>query len=123
MIAYPIFKRELGRTARKPLLYWLRLGSVLIAVLAGVFLLKGGHTWPSGSALGRELFERVTWPAFGLCLLSGVLLSSNLLCEERREGSLSLLFLTRLKGFDVIIGKLGAVGLLTSQIVLAVFPV
>jgi ABC-type transport system involved in cytochrome c biogenesis permease component len=123
MSFYPIFRRELNRAMRGRLIYGLRLGTVGIAVVIGIWLLKRGGTWQAGAAVGREIFNRVTWPAFILCLLSGVLLSSNLLCEERREGSLALLFLTPLKGVDVIIGKLGAIALLTSQIVLAVFPV
>src|SRR5687768_12460612 len=122
MVIYPILGRELKRAARKPLLYWLRTGAVVGGVVAGISLLYGTQFWHSGAAVGRELFQITIWAAFILCLLSGVLFTSTLLCEERREGSLALLFLTRLKGFDVLLGKLAAIGLLASQIVLGLFP-
>jgi len=39
--------------------------------------------------------------AFGFTLLCGVFLTSDCLSEEKREGTLGLLFLTDLKGFDI----------------------
>ena len=122
MNAYPIFSRELKQAIRKPLLYWLRTATVFVGIGIGVAFLSHSSTWPGGASVGREIFVRVTAAVFALCLLSGVLLSSNLLCEERREGSLALLFLTRVTGLDVIIGKVGATALLAFQIVLALFP-
>ncbi|MDB6041220.1 MAG: hypothetical protein JWM99_5061, partial [Verrucomicrobiales bacterium] len=122
MNVYPIFSRELKQAIRKPLLYWLRTATVFVGIGIGVAFLTPSSTWPGRASAGREIFVRVTAAVFALCLLSGVLLSSNLLCEERREGSLALLFLTRVKGLDVIIGKVGATALLAFQIVLALFP-
>jgi hypothetical protein len=122
MNVYPVFSRELKQAIRKPIHYWLRTGTVVVGIGIGIALLSHSSTWPASASLGREIFRRVTAIVFGLCLFSGVLLSSNLLCEERREGSLTLLFLTRVTGLDVIIAKLGTTALLACQIVLALFP-
>ena len=58
----------------------------------------------SGGA-GKALYTTLTGFAFGLCLLAGVLLTADCLSEEKREGTLGLLFLTDLKGYDVVLGK------------------
>jgi ABC-type Na+ efflux pump permease subunit len=56
------------------------------------------------------------------CLLSGVRTTADCLSEEKREGTLGLLFLTDLKGYDVVLGKLAATSLNASYGVLAVVP-
>jgi ABC-type transport system involved in multi-copper enzyme maturation permease subunit len=58
-----------------------------------------------------------------IALLAGVLLASDCLSEERREGTLGFLFLTDLKGYDVVLGKFAAVSLNAFYGMLAVFPV
>ena len=60
---------------------------------------------------------------FGICLLAGIFLAADSLSEERREGTLGLLFLTDLKGYDIVLGKLLAVSLNAFYGLLAVFPV
>jgi hypothetical protein len=122
MNLYPVFSRELKQAVRKPIHYWLRTATVILGIGIGIPLLSHSSASVASASLGREIFRRVTATVFGLCLFSGVLLSSNLLCEERRECSLTLLFLTRVTGLDVIIAKLGATALLAFQIVLALFP-
>lgn len=44
--------------------------------------------------------------AFAYCLVGGALVTADSLSAEKRDGTLGLLFLTDLKGFDVILGKL-----------------
>jgi hypothetical protein len=123
MILHPILAREMKKAASNPVLYWLRMGIVLLGVAAGIFFLRGTHFWYFAATPGREIFQVLVWAAFVACLLSGVLLTASLLCEERREGSLALLFLTKVTGFDIVASKLLAVALLACQIVLGLFPV
>ena len=54
------------------------------------------------------LFCILTGSAVFYCLLSGVWFTADCLSEEKREGTLGLLFLTDLKGYDVVLGKLVA---------------
>ena len=54
------------------------------------------------------LFWGLTGSAVFYCLLSGVWFTADCLSEEKREGTLGLLFLTDLKGYDVVFGKLVA---------------
>ena len=61
--------------------------------------------------------------AFILCLLTGVLLTSDCLSQEKRDGTLGLLFLTDLKGYDVVLGKFIATSLNAFYGLLALLPV
>src|SRR5438094_2612698 len=73
-------------------------------------------------SLGHPLFTYLTGYAFGLCLFPGVFLTADCLSEEKREGTLGLLFLTDLKGYDVVLGKLMATSLNAFYGLLAIFP-
>jgi ABC-type transport system involved in multi-copper enzyme maturation permease subunit len=73
--------------------------------------------------VGPILFGILTYYAFGLSLLAGVFLASDCISEEKREGTLGLLFLTDLRGYDVVLGKLMAVGLSALYGLVAVLPV
>jgi len=123
MILFPILAREARRAAQQRALYRCRLGSVIVAVLIAEFLLGQARVWTSSAAAGREIFGWLIWIGFAFCLFAGVLFASGLLCQERKEGSLALLFLTRLSGLDVILGKLTAILLLTCQVALGLFPI
>jgi hypothetical protein len=58
-----------------------------------------------------------------VALLGGVFLASDCLSKERREGTLGFLFLTDLKGYDVVLGKFMAISLNAFYGLLAVFPI
>lgn len=53
----------------------------------------------------------------------GVFTSSICLSEEKRHGTLALLFLTDLKGHDVVSGKLANVSLSATQTLVGTWPV
>src|SRR5262249_16599500 len=65
----------------------------------------------SPSTLGTNLFRALGVFAFVYCLLAGTRVTADCLSEEKREGTLGLLFLTDLKGYDVVLGKLAATSL------------
>ncbi len=120
----PIVDRELRVAARRKSTYFARGGAALLGIVIGAFyMLLFTLTGPSSTGLGTYMFTIVSWYALLTTFLAGVFLSSDCLSEERREGTLGLLFLTDLKGRDVVVGKFVAVSLNAFYGLLAVFPV
>src|SRR2546421_8190360 len=121
MTFLPIVERELRITCRKPGTYrmrWVLAGSILIFWF---FLLSVSH-YSSNAERGKMLFTAVGILAFAFCLLSGVFLTADCLSYEKREGTLGLLFLTELRGYDVVLGKLVATSLPAFYGLLTVLP-
>ena len=112
MTVLPIVERELRVAARRSSTYWLRVTAafVAIAVFGWVLLTLLRDQVPS-AAHGRYLFRCLFGLAFAYCLFIGARLTADCLSEEKREGTLGLLFLTDLKGYDVVLGKLAATSL------------
>src|SRR5213075_2891940 len=69
------------------------------------------------------LFYSLTLIVLGFSALAGPFLTADCLSEEKREGTLGLLFLTDLKGLDVVAGKLAATSLHVIYALLAIFPI
>src|SRR5256885_16871678 len=76
----------------------------------------------SAAALGHSLLQIFGWTGFIGGALAGLLLTSDCISQERREGTLGLLFLTDLRGRDVAFGKLAAKGIAPFYGLLAMFP-
>src|SRR5258708_26180314 len=76
-----------------------------------------------GSQLSHELLVAFGVLAIGYCLLAGIFLTADCLSEEKRAGTLGLLFLADLKSYDVVLGKLIATSTHSAYGLLAVFPV
>src|SRR5881394_711598 len=75
------------------------------------------------AAHGRYLFRVLFGFAFAYCLFIGARLTADCLSEEKRDGTLGLLFLTDLKGYDVVFGKLAATSVNSVYALLAILPV
>src|SRR6185436_10237494 len=73
--------------------------------------------------VAQILFFSVAGCALLYCLLTGLRATADCLSEEKREGTLGLLFLTDLKGYDVVAGKLVANSLNSFYGLLAILPV
>ena len=58
--------------------------------------------------MAENLFDVLTGCAVFFGLMSGCFATADCLSEEKREGTLGLLFLTDLAGYDVVLGKLVA---------------
>ena len=125
MVFLPIVDRELHVAARKRSTYWLRVVSALVAlVIGGGFLTLTITGFGIGTPnLGRVLFAVLTWLGLAAALSAGLFFTSDCLSEEKREGTLGLLFLTELRGADVVFGKLVANSLRSFYALLSVFPV
>ena len=63
------------------------------------------------SAVGSQVFFTLLWLGILYSLLAGPFATVDCLARERREGTLGLLFLTDLRGYDVVIGKMAAASL------------
>lgn len=122
MTFLPIVERELRVASRRRGTYWIRSGvGAAVILLAVVIFLNAMHE--QSRQLGQILFGSLTGCALVFCLLQGVRSTADCLSEEKREGTLGLLFLTDLKGYDVVLGKLVATSLNAFYGLLAVVPV
>ena len=121
MTFLPIVERELRVRARHKATFHTRTWAASIACLViGFFLL--GSLSPAGIGSGKMLFWFVSVLAFIWCLFEGPRNTADALSEEKREGTLGLLFLTDLKVHDIVLGKLLATSLNSFYGVLAIVP-
>lgn len=125
----PIVERELRLAARRKSTFWIRFGAATGAVLFVFFFggldllvghLSGGR---SGAGIMQGLFPFLSWILFLASLGAGVFFTSDCLSEEKREGTLGFLFLTDLRSFDIVTGKLAATSMRVLCMLLAIFPV
>lgn len=126
MTFLPLVERELRVASRQRVTYWLRIVAALVALILGagfVALTLVGMFPLSTANLGRGLFATLTWIGLVAALLAGPFLTSDCLSGEKRDGTLGFLFLTDLRGHDVVLGKLFATALRAGYALLALLPV
>jgi ABC-type transport system involved in cytochrome c biogenesis permease component len=123
MTFLPIVERELRVAARQPLAFLLRFHAALIATLFWLTLLgaRSSATTPAGA--GQTFFNIASVLLFIGCALSGVFLTADAISNEKRDGTLGLLFLTDLRGYDVVLGKLVSSSVRAAYALIGVFPV
>src|SRR5215471_2744722 len=122
MIFLPIVGRELREAARQHGTHSIRLWIALGAMGVGIFFFIANPT-VSAAELARRIFTGVSGLAMIYCLASGRLLTADCISSEKREGTLGLLFLTDLKGYDVVCGKLAATSFRALYGLVAILPV
>ena len=122
MTFLPIVDRELRVASRRRATYWSRCITAMAAIIVGLVVYISSYQRPPHE-LGQALFEVISILAYIYCLLTGVRSTADCLSEEKREGTLGLLFLTDLKGYDVVGGKLVATSLNAFYGLMAIFPV
>lgn len=107
MILFPIIERELRVAARAKMTYRNRFLAALavIGVSAWIFYER---RLDQQAVIGNEMFEMVSLTALIVSLLAGIFHTADSISEERREGTLGLLYLTDLKSGHVVFGKLTA---------------
>ena len=125
MTPLPIVGRELRVAARKRGTYWSRViaAAVALVIFGAVALIDALSPGGLGNQVGVYLFQVFSWLCFLLVLVAGVFFTSDALSEEKREGTLGLLFLTDLRGHDVVLGKLMAGSLRGAYGLVAALPV
>ena len=99
----PVAAREVREASRQPRTYRWRWVTAAAALALLVFVHRVSRYSPSQ---GRELFIAISTAAFIYCLLAGAVRTADTISEEKRDNTLGLLFLTDLKGWDIIFGKL-----------------
>ena len=123
MMLLPIVARELRVTARRRRTYWTRFG------VAGVALAFSGWSFlflfslGAATLAGKMLFGSLTGLAWLYAVIGGVFKTADALSEEKRDGTLGLLFLTDLKGYDIVLGKIIAASVNWFFGLLAIFPI
>ena len=125
MTLLPIVERELRVAARRRLTHWARFGAALaaLAVMFWILALQRGAGLGSPKETGKMLFVVLASMSFFFCLAFGGYATADCLSAERRRGTLGLLFLTDLNGYDVVLGKLAATSVGAVYALLALVPV
>jgi ABC-type transport system involved in cytochrome c biogenesis permease component len=122
MTFLPIVDRELRVASRQSGTHWIRLSAALVGLVIGGWVLLASHR-QSPRILGTILFVTLSIFSYVYCILVGLRTTADCLSQEKREGTLGLLFLTDLKGYDVVLGKLAATSLNALYGLLAVVPI
>jgi hypothetical protein len=122
MTFLPIVERELLVASRRHSTYSIRLFVALVAIVIGIFFYVANLRTPK-HLVAYYIFQGLSVLALLYCLAAGRRSTADCLSEEKREGTLGLLFLTKLKGYDVVLGKLAATSLNSFFCLLAIFPV
>lgn len=92
--------------------------AVVWALVFEIFSRSGG-----ASPSGRSGLEILGYFLLMFVLVEGVRNSAGGLCEERKDGTLGLLFLTDLSGLDVVMGKFSGAAIQAFFSLVAVVPV
>ncbi len=122
MNLFPVITRELqvqARQASTNRMRWIAAGAVM---LIWCFLMTIGNR-ASPHERAQVIFVAIGVVCLGYVMMAGVFQTADCISEERREGTLGLLFLTDLKGYDVVLGKLASSSLHSFYTFLAVVPV
>ncbi len=122
MIWLPIVGRELRVAARRSGTYWLRFWAALGVLILYFIILCGNLRRPSQTA-SKQIFGFLTALLGLACLFSGIFQTADCLSEEKREGTMGLLFLTDLRGYDIVLGKLAVSSLRVFYGLLSALPV
>lgn len=118
----PVITRELqvqARQASTNRMRWLAAGAVM---LIWCFLMMMGNR-ASPHERAQIIFIAMGVVCLGYVMMAGIFQTADCISEEKREGTLGLLFLTDLKGYDVVLGKLASSSLHSFYTFLAVVPV
>jgi ABC-type transport system involved in multi-copper enzyme maturation permease subunit len=119
----PVVERELRVASRNPRLYWGRFTAAFIAVILVAWFWQTFGGVGNSASRSKQIFGTLGTFAFIYVLILGVLVTADSISEEKREGTLGLLFLTNLKGYDVVFGKLFASSLHAFYSLVAILPV
>jgi ABC-type transport system involved in multi-copper enzyme maturation permease subunit len=122
MTLLPIVERELRVASRRASTYWLRFFAALVILAVWIVLLVGTRPM-SPAQLSQHIVTMLGSLTLGFCMLAGVFLTSDSVSSEKRDGTLGLLFLTDLRGFDIVLGKLVANSMHAFFGLLAAMPV
>ncbi len=121
---WPVLERELRVASRRPATWRMRLATGLAgAALAASCFWFFGNVGGGMMEAGAMLFTLLGLACGLWSMLAGCQRTADSIGRERRDGTLGLLFLTDLTGWDVVLGKICAAGCETFYQLMAVVPV
>jgi ABC-type transport system involved in multi-copper enzyme maturation permease subunit len=115
----PVIRRELRAQARQALTHWSRVGAVAVMLAATTLFAMHNDLSPGAGANLLTLLHAGLFFAIWIFVPT---LTADCLSRERREGTLSLLFLTHLKPFDIVLAKATAHALRAFMLWIATVP-
>jgi ABC-type transport system involved in multi-copper enzyme maturation permease subunit len=118
----PIAERELRVAARSPRTYRARLiACAIFGVITGWMYWFSTRVAPM-STISAQTYAFTGHLALLMCMFSAVT-TADALSSEKRNGTLGLLFLTDLRGTDIVFGKLAALGVVSFYALVAAIPI
>ena len=123
MLFVPIVERELRLASRNWRTYYARLFAGAAALAITLYLIWMVEGILGGARIGGHVLAGLSILALGICLYTGVSRTSDCISSEKRNDTLGLLFLTHLKAYDIIVGKLAANSMRGLLLLLATVPV
>lgn len=119
----PVVERELRIASRGKAAFRWRTSTVATALglMAMVTFYLSVESAPA-EWHGRALFHSLVGVSGLFAFLASVSVTADTVSREKREGTLGLLFLTDLRGMDIILGKLAANSLNTVYSLLGLLP-
>src|SRR3954449_10682253 len=102
MFLLPVAAREVREASRQSRTYAWRAVTAFVALVLMALI-----AWLSrySANQGHSLFVGVATVAYIYCLIAGAVRTADTIAEEKRDNTLGLLFLTDLKSWDIILGK------------------
>ena len=122
MTFLPVVARELRVASRKKVTYWSRVIVGIMGLIFGGYLIILIDRIGLGRTMASTMLPIIGFPLLVYSFFTG-LSSSDSLSGEKRDGTLGLLFLTDLKGYDIVLGKLCATGLISFYGLIATVPI
>src|SRR5437899_156646 len=123
MTLLPIVDRELRVASRRRATYSGRVVAALVAAVIGVWMMLTLPQFVPVTVAGASLFRSLSWAAVLAALISGTTATADCISSEKRQGTLGLLFLTDLRGYDVVLGKMAATALQVFYGLVAMMPI
>jgi ABC-type transport system involved in multi-copper enzyme maturation permease subunit len=120
MLALPIAGRELLVLSRAATTWRNRLRASGVVFVFGVIFALLYHY--AGKMPLSQIMRLIAVGLSLMCLFTGASLTADSIAEEKRAGTLGLLFLTNLSRFEIVLGKLVAHGVLGFYTVFCALP-
>lgn len=105
MLSFPILFREFRVAARYKRTYVARLLFAGLLLLVTLLFLALQAVWPRSSAMGLYLLKSFAWQVSLLLFIFAPAITCGCIADEKKEGTLGLLFLTHLNSADIVLGK------------------
>lgn len=122
MALFPLVERELRAASRRGRTYWLRFLVALAACAICAWVCLVSTRGQQSLTMGKSLFGFLSALGFAYALLVGPFLTADAISEEKRDGTLGLLFLTTLRSWQVVAGKWLASSLAGFLGLIAILP-